>query len=78
MDNALWNETLLRWEITLTGGYYSTNDITNATLLGDTGSCPAGVSIRTTTVDGKLLVYIVNSAGTKINCSFHFVSFYGQ
>jgi hypothetical protein len=78
VDSAVWNSTLMRYEITLTGFNYSIDDITAATLLGDTGSCPAGATIRTTSVSGMLLVYIVDSAGTKIQCSFNFVTFAGQ
>ncbi len=49
-----------------------------ATLIGDAGSCPGGTTLRTSSVSGMLLVYIVDSAGTNIKCSFHFVSYAGQ
>ena len=45
---------------------------------GDAGSCPAEATIRMSSVGGNLLVYIVNSAGTYIQCSFNFVTFAGQ
>ncbi len=78
VDSVVWNGTLLRYEITLTNFNYSIDDVAVATIIGDAGSCPAGTVIRTTSVDGKLLVYILNSAGAKIQCSFHFVAFAGQ
>lgn len=78
VDSAVWNDSLSRFEITLTGHYFSITDIAVATLIGDTGLCPAGATIRTTSVNGKLIVYIVNSAGSKIKCSFHFISYHGQ
>jgi hypothetical protein len=78
VDSAVWSSTYSRFEITLTNFYYSIDDITVATLLGDAGSCPAGATIRTSSVSGKLLVYVVNSAGTHIQCSFNFVTFAGQ
>lgn len=78
VDSVVWNETNLRYDITLTNFNYSIDDITVATLIGDAGNCPAGATIRTGSVSNMLLVYIVNSAGTKIKCSFHFVTFAGQ
>lgn len=78
VDSVLWNSTYSRYEISLTNSYFSIDDIAVATLLGDSGSCPTGATIRTSSVSGKLLVYIVNSAGTKIPCSFHFVAYAGQ
>jgi hypothetical protein len=75
ISNVTWNASLLRYEITFGGSYaYGLSDITVATLTGDVGSCPAGATIRQSTVDSKLLVYVVNSAGTKIQCPFRFVS----
>lgn len=78
IDSVAWNTDYNRWEITLTGFYYSIDDIAVATTLGDATSCAAGTTIRTTSVDGKLLVYHVNSTGSKIKCSYHFVAFAGQ
>jgi hypothetical protein len=78
VDSALWNDTYSRFEVTLANFYYGIDDITVATPLGDAGSCPAGATIRTTSESGKLLVYIVNSAGANIKCSFNFVSYAGQ
>src|SRR5512138_2809273 len=56
--SAVWNSSLSRFEITLTDFYFGIDDIAVATLLGDAGSCPAGATIRTSSVSGKLLVYI--------------------
>lgn len=78
VDSVTWSATYLRYEITLTGFYYSIDDVTVATILGDAGNCPAGAIIRTGSVSGKLLVYILNSAGDHIQCSFHFATFAGQ
>jgi len=78
VDSVVWNETYSRFEITLTDMNYSIDDVTVATLQGDAGNCPAGATIRTSSVSDMLIVFIVNSAGTNIKCSFHFVSYAGQ
>jgi hypothetical protein len=76
VSNVTWNASLQRYEIIFGGSFsYGPSDTTTATLTGDTGSCPAGATIRQSSVDGKLLVYVVNSAGTKIQCAFRFISF---
>lgn len=78
VESIAWNSSLKRYEIEITDVYYSIDDISLVTIAGDAGSCPAGASARQSSVSGKLLVYIVNSAGTNIQCSFDVIAFSGQ
>jgi hypothetical protein len=78
ISNVTWNSTLSRYEISITGHSYGIGEVTTATITGDAGSCPAGAVIRQSSVGGNLLIFIVNSAGNKIQCSFRFVSYRGQ
>ncbi|MFZ6030628.1 MAG: hypothetical protein ACOYYS_23220 [Chloroflexota bacterium] len=75
VDSVVWNESLSRHEITLSNYSFGHLDMAVATIVGDTGLCPARASIRTGSVDGKLLVYTIADDGSKIKCSFHFVAF---
>jgi hypothetical protein len=78
VDSVTWNNSLDRYEITITGMYYSIDDTTVATLLGSSSSCPGGTSVRASSVSGNLLIYVVASDGTEIQCSFNFVTYAGQ
>lgn len=65
-----------RYEFTLVVGAYSIDDTTVLTLNGDYGNCPQGTSIRESSVNGKLLVYVLLANGAfATNCSFDFVTF---
>lgn len=75
---ATWNPSLTRYEIDLGAGCYSVDDVTTVTIRGDAGGCPAGAVPRVGSVSCHLLVYIVNSAGTHIQCSFGFMTLFGQ
>ena len=75
VTSVVWSATYDRYELTLTDAYYSIDDAATVTINGDAGSCPAGAVGRVSSVSGKLLVYIVNSSGAKIQCSFTFVAF---
>lgn len=77
VDDVVWNDDLDRYEITITGMYFSIDDVAMVTVLGDAGSCPAGAVPRMGSVSGKLLVYILKLDNTKTECSFHFVVYAG-
>jgi hypothetical protein len=77
VTSLAWNEDLDRYEITITGMSFSIDDVAFVTTKGDGGSCPAGTIPRVGSVSGMLLVYHLNSAGTKVKCSFNFVVFAG-
>jgi hypothetical protein len=70
IESVLWNDTIQRYEITLTFAYDNTEYVTVVTpqvFLNATG-CASG-----STPGDKLGVYIYNSAGTKIQTPFSFV-----
>ena len=75
VSSVVWNDTYGRYELTLTDVSYSIDDAASVTINGDSGNCPAGSDGRVGSVSGKLLVYIVNSAGDNIECSFSFIVF---
>ena len=77
VDSVSWNGSLNRYEISLTGIYYSIDDVTVATVSGDSGSCVGGASARQSSVSGKLLIYVVDKNNNEIQCSFRFISFHG-
>jgi hypothetical protein len=76
--SATWNPTLTRYEIDLSEGCYGIDEATVLTIRGDAGSCPAGAVVRTGSVSCHLLVYIIEADGDHRQCSFNFVTFYGQ
>lgn len=78
IESITWNSTYNRYEIEITDMYYSIDDIAVVSISGDSGSCPAGSDARQTSVDGKLLIYIVDADGDKRQCSFKFVAFRGH
>ena len=75
VESVSWSATYERYEITISNVYYSIDDMAFVTIRGDAGICPAGAVARVGSVSGKLLVYIVSSTGTKLDCSFDFVAF---
>ncbi len=75
VSSVVWNSTSNRYEITLTDVYYSIDDAASVTINGDSGICPAGSDGRIDSVSGKMLVYIVDSGGNRIQCSFSFIVF---
>lgn len=77
ITSTSWNAVLSRYEIDITGVYYSISNTTTATVAGDAGSCPGGASARQSSVGGLLLIYVLDQSGTKIQCSFDFVSYAG-
>lgn len=79
VESCVWNSTYDRYEITIANGfYYSIDDVAMVTISGDSGSCPAGTDARQSSVSGKLLVYLVASDGSEIQCSFRFIAWQGQ
>jgi hypothetical protein len=78
VESITWNSSLKRYEIDIKDLYYSIDDVSTVTIAGSASSCPAGATARQSSVSGKLLVYIVNSAGTNIQCSFDVIAFRGQ
>jgi hypothetical protein len=72
---STWNATLLRYEIDLVGMSFSIADVPAVALTGDTANCPAGAVIRHGSVSGKLLVYVIDAAGTQIQCPFQFFAY---
>ena len=78
VSSVVWNATLSRYEITISGMCYGIDDVTVATVGGDAGSCPAGTVVRQSSVSCNLLIYILESGGTKRQCSFDFVTYAGQ
>jgi len=71
-----WDSTLERYEIDLQDDSFAIfRNTAVVSLLGDAGSCPAGASIRLSSGNGDLVVYVVDASGNNIECSFHFVIF---
>jgi hypothetical protein len=74
VKNIIWNNSLKRYEITISGEKYFFSDYT--TLV--TPNCD-NATVKTSSVDNKLLVYFKKSTppdeGTGIQCAFQFVTF---
>jgi len=70
--SSTWNATDQRYEISITGeSYFIRTYVTAVTVLG--GSSP--FLATTSSVSGKLLVYVFDLAGNKTQERFHFVVF---
>ena len=68
--SCIWNPTYSRYEITISGESYFYNDY--VTVVTPSG----GAYIATTSsVSGKLIVYIYNLSGTKIQADFQFITY---
>lgn len=64
-----WNSTLSRYEITITGeSYHYQNYVATVTCTGGSARIAS-----TDSMDGKLLVYILTTAGTKVQAPFNFM-----
>ena len=78
IENVVWNSVNKYYEITITDESYFLSKPALVNILGDTGSCPAGTVARFGSVNGKLLVFIVQADGTKRQCAFSFVTYGSQ
>jgi hypothetical protein len=68
--SSVWNAANLRYEITISGqSYFFNTFVTNVTPI-----CAAHTA-RTSSVSGKLLIFVYNSAGTVVQCDFQFVTY---
>jgi len=71
ISNVAWNSTQSRYEITITGENYIYHDYVTIVSV-----CGAGqITVETSSVGGKLLVFLYNSAGTKVQGMFQFVTY---
>ena len=75
VSSVLWSASSRRYEITLSAGYYSVDDVTVVSLAS---TCPAGATARQSSVGGKLLVFVVDTAGESIQCLFTFASWLSE
>lgn len=68
--NCVWNNSYKRYEITIEDEhYYYLNYITQVTPIS------GGREVTTSSVSGKLLVYIYNSSGNKVQGNFQFLTY---
>ncbi len=67
---STWVAASTRYEITITGQSYLYNKFVTVV----TPTC-AGYSARTSSVSGKLLVFVDNTAGSPAQCNFQFVTY---
>jgi hypothetical protein len=66
-----------RYEITM-DNYYSFHHLVQVTLRGGYSSCPEGTQVRTSSVGGKLLIYVLNDDNTfNGDCSLDYVVYAG-
>lgn len=71
VTNSIWNSSLSRYEITISGeSYYYTDYVTVVTPEGGTP-----VIATTASVSGKLIIFLYNTSGGKVQANFQFVTF---
>lgn len=75
VSSVLWSPSSQRYEITLSAGHYSVDDVTVVSL---TSNCPEGATARQSSVGGKLLVFVVDATGEQIQCLFTFASWLSE
>lgn len=75
VSSVQWSPASRRYEITLSAGYYSIDDVTIVSL---SSTCPAGSTARQSSVGGKLLVYVVDASGDLVQCLFTFASWLSE
>ncbi|HNW91131.1 MAG TPA: hypothetical protein PKN48_15835 [Bacteroidales bacterium] len=71
ISNITWNASSSRYEITIAGESYFYNDYVTIVTVCGTGQ----ITVETSSVSGKLLVYLYNAAGTKVQNMFQFVTY---
>ncbi|HOY31045.1 MAG TPA: hypothetical protein PKW80_04110 [Bacteroidales bacterium] len=71
ISSVTWNATNSRYEITITGESYYFNDYVTIVTICGVGQ----ITVETSSVGGKLLVYLYNSAGTKVQSMFQFITY---
>ena len=69
--SSVWNGTASRYEITIAGENYFWKDY--VTIVTPAGTNPR--MVRTSSVGGKLLVVIYDTAGTQVQCPFQFITY---
>jgi hypothetical protein len=74
IDSVTWDATLGRYVVSFSDqNYFIWDYVTNVTLA--TSGCAVGVTTRTDSLGGDLLVYFRDAGGLARQCDFQFVSF---